>query len=162
MNDSNFRYMYPRHLLTYHFWNLQQRVEFQELFLKERTSYNRKIFRLMQSKLESTRNSADFKNFNYGMYVDLKAVWQYFSKSTFFSFGTAREWHASISWRDLVREGNLQWNPLPHRPPVVVSCQVSLQTSWHSQLLLQACSIKRARLCNVPHGSRDQVWGRHS
>lgn len=57
--------MYPRHLLSYHFWSLQQRAEFQELFLKERTSYNRKIFRLMQSKLESTRNSAYFKSFNY-------------------------------------------------------------------------------------------------
>lgn len=58
-------YMYPRHLLTSHFWSIQQRVEFQELFLKERTSYNRKIFRLLQSKLEATHLSGYYKTWNY-------------------------------------------------------------------------------------------------
>lgn len=57
--------MYPRHLLTSHFWSIQQRAEFLELFLKERTSYNRKIFRLLQSKLESTRDSGYYKTWNY-------------------------------------------------------------------------------------------------
>lgn len=58
-------YMYPRHLLTSHFWNLQQRIEFKELFLKTRTSSNRKIFRHLQSKLEATRDSGYYKTFNY-------------------------------------------------------------------------------------------------
>lgn len=58
-------YMYPRHLLTSHFWSIQQRAEFQELFLKERTSYNRKIFRLLQSKLEATQDSGYYKTWNY-------------------------------------------------------------------------------------------------
>lgn len=58
-------YMYPRHLLTSHFWNIQQRVEFQELFLKERTSHNRKVFRFLQSKLDATRDSGFFKTWNY-------------------------------------------------------------------------------------------------
>lgn len=57
--------MYPRHLLTSHFWSIGQRAEFLELFLKERTSYNRKIFRLLQSKLELTRDSGYFKTWNY-------------------------------------------------------------------------------------------------
>lgn len=52
--------MYPRHLLTSHFWSLQQRVEFQELFLKERTKYNKKIFRKLQENLDATH-----KEFNY-------------------------------------------------------------------------------------------------
>ena len=59
------RYMYPRHLLTSHFWSIQQRSEFQEIFLKERTSYNRKIFRFLQSKLEATHMASDFKTWNY-------------------------------------------------------------------------------------------------
>lgn len=58
-------YMYPRHLLTSHFWSIQQRVEFQELFLKERTSHNRKVFRFLQSKLDATRDSGFFKTWNY-------------------------------------------------------------------------------------------------
>lgn len=58
-------YMYPRHLLTSHFWSIQQRVEFKELFLKERTSHNQKILRLLQSKLEATRPSGLYKNWNY-------------------------------------------------------------------------------------------------
>lgn len=57
--------MYPRHLLTSHFWSIQQRLDFQEIFLKERTSHNRKIFRFMQSKLEVTRRSGYYKRFNY-------------------------------------------------------------------------------------------------
>lgn len=57
--------MYPRHLLTSHFWSIGQRAEFLELFLKERTSYNRKIFRLLQSKLDSTVDSGHFKTWNY-------------------------------------------------------------------------------------------------
>jgi LETM1-like protein len=58
-------YMYPRHLLTSHFWSIQQRLDFQEIFLKERTSHNRKIFRKLQSKLEATRRSGYYKTWNY-------------------------------------------------------------------------------------------------
>ena len=57
--------MYPRTFLTSHFWSLQQRVEFQELYLKERTSYNKKIFRKLQEKLDSTKLSPYHKEFNY-------------------------------------------------------------------------------------------------
>ncbi|KAL7046777.1 hypothetical protein ACKWTF_002709 [Chironomus riparius] len=57
--------MYPRTFLTSHFWNLQQRVEFQELYLKDRTHYNRKIFRKLQERLDSTKLSRCHKEFNY-------------------------------------------------------------------------------------------------
>lgn len=57
--------MYPRHLLTSHFWSIQQKNEFQELFLKERTSHNRKILRVLQSKLDATRLSSCHKKWNY-------------------------------------------------------------------------------------------------
>lgn len=62
---SIFSFMYPRHMLTSHFWSLQQRVEFQELFLKERTAYNKKIFRKMQENLDATKQSPYHKEFNY-------------------------------------------------------------------------------------------------
>lgn len=45
-------YMYPRYFLTSHFWTLQQRSEFMQLYLKDRISYNRKVFRCMQAKLD--------------------------------------------------------------------------------------------------------------
>lgn len=58
-------YMLPRHLLTSHFWSIQQRIEFQELFLKERTSYNRKILRQLQGKLEMTKPSTLYNHWNH-------------------------------------------------------------------------------------------------
>lgn len=61
----NCRYMYPRRFLTSHFWSLQQKIEFQELFLKDRTQYNRKIFRHLQSKLDLTEGSIHHRKFNY-------------------------------------------------------------------------------------------------
>lgn len=64
-NSTFFSFMYPRHLLTSHFWSLQQRVEFQELFLKERTAYNKKIFRKLQENLDATNRSPYHKEFNY-------------------------------------------------------------------------------------------------
>lgn len=57
--------MYPRRFLTSHFWSLQQRIEFQELFLKDRTHHNRKIFRLLQLRLDATTGSAHYRKFNY-------------------------------------------------------------------------------------------------
>jgi LETM1-like protein len=57
--------MYPRTFLTSHFWSIQQRVEFQELFLKERTAYNKKIFRKLQENLDATENFPSHNEFNY-------------------------------------------------------------------------------------------------
>lgn len=57
--------MYPRKFLTSHFWSLQQRIEFQELFLKDRIHHNRKIFRLLQLRLDATEGSVHHRKFNY-------------------------------------------------------------------------------------------------
>lgn len=57
--------MYPRHLLTSQFWNYDQKIDFQELFLRDRTSYNRKILRCLQAKLDATINSGYYKTLNY-------------------------------------------------------------------------------------------------
>lgn len=57
--------MYPRLFLTSHFWTFQQKIEFKELFLRDRTSHNRKIFRNLQSKLGATENSIHHIKFNY-------------------------------------------------------------------------------------------------
>lgn len=58
-------YMFPRHLLTSHFWSIQQRVEFQQISLRDRISNNRKVLRCLQSKLEQTKSSKDFEKWNY-------------------------------------------------------------------------------------------------
>lgn len=57
--------MYPRYFLTSHFWSLQQRVEFQELYLKDRIAYNKKIFRRLQQNLDATKDSPGHKDLNY-------------------------------------------------------------------------------------------------
>jgi LETM1-like protein len=59
------RYKFPRHLLTSHFWSIQQRSEFQELYLRDRTSHNRKIFRFLQAKLDQTEDSGYYQTWNY-------------------------------------------------------------------------------------------------
>lgn len=45
-------YMYPRLLLTQHFWSTEQRSEFNQYYLKDRLTYTRKVFRCLQEKLE--------------------------------------------------------------------------------------------------------------
>lgn len=49
-------YMFPRQLLTSHFWNLQQKSEFSVLILKERLMHNRPVFRHIQGELESLKD----------------------------------------------------------------------------------------------------------
>lgn len=46
-------YLFPRQLLTSHFWNLQQKSEFNVIILKERLMYNRPVFRHVQAQLDS-------------------------------------------------------------------------------------------------------------
>ncbi|XP_055609596.1 LETM1 domain-containing protein 1 [Uranotaenia lowii] len=52
-------YMYPRTLLTSHFWSIQQKGEFAQQDLKQRLLYNRRVFRCMQSKLDMLRKTQD-------------------------------------------------------------------------------------------------------
>lgn len=52
--------MYPRKLLTYHFWTLQQRSEFAVINLSDRLSYNRKVFRSLQAKLPQIKNDKNY------------------------------------------------------------------------------------------------------
>ncbi|XP_052872736.1 LOW QUALITY PROTEIN: LETM1 domain-containing protein 1 [Anopheles cruzii] len=52
-------YMYPRTLLTSHFWSIQQKAEFAQIDLRNRLVYNRRVFRCMQSKLEVLKKNQD-------------------------------------------------------------------------------------------------------
>lgn len=52
-------YMYPRILLTSHFWSIQQKVEFAQIDLRNRLVYNRRVFRCMQSKLDVLKKNDD-------------------------------------------------------------------------------------------------------
>lgn len=54
-------YMFPRTFLTHHFWTLQQRASFQEDVLRQRISYNRKVLRCMQAKLEKLETVHDYQ-----------------------------------------------------------------------------------------------------
>lgn len=48
-------YLFPRQLLTSHFWNLQQKTEFNILILKERLMHNRPVFRHLQAQLDGLK-----------------------------------------------------------------------------------------------------------
>lgn len=49
-------YLFPRQLLTSHFWNLQQKSEFSVLILKQRLMHNRPVFRHIQAELENLKD----------------------------------------------------------------------------------------------------------
>lgn len=52
--------MYPRHLLTHHFWTPQQRIDFAVMNIRDRISHNRSIFRLLQGKLSQIKNDVNY------------------------------------------------------------------------------------------------------
>lgn len=56
-----FRYWYPRYFLTHHFWTLQQRSEFAVMNLRDRLTYNRFVFRDLQSKLSTLKNDRHYE-----------------------------------------------------------------------------------------------------
>lgn len=60
-------YMYPRKLLTRHFWTLQQRSEFAVLNLQDRISYNLKVFRFLQSKLSQVKNDVNYEKWRHAL-----------------------------------------------------------------------------------------------
>lgn len=49
--------MYPRHLLTSHFWTLQQRNEFAIIKMKSRLEYNLGVLRYLQAKLSECKQT---------------------------------------------------------------------------------------------------------
>lgn len=57
--------MYPRKLLTYHFWTLQQRSEFAIINLQDRISHNLKVFRFLQSKLSQVKNDVNYEKWRH-------------------------------------------------------------------------------------------------
>ena len=60
-------YMYPRVFLSSHFWSVDQKREFQQIYLSKRILNNRKALRYLQSKLELTsRGGGEFyEKWNY-------------------------------------------------------------------------------------------------
>lgn len=49
-------YFFPRQMLCSHFWNLQQRSEFQIYYLKQRLMNHRPTFRCIQEQLDSLKD----------------------------------------------------------------------------------------------------------
>lgn len=49
-------YYFPRHLLTSHYWTLQQKLDFMLLDHKKRLKHNRPLFRCMQAELHNIKN----------------------------------------------------------------------------------------------------------
>lgn len=54
-------YLFPRHLLTSHFWNLQQKSEFTVLSLKDRLMHHRPVFRHLQEQLKSVKSHKSYE-----------------------------------------------------------------------------------------------------
>lgn len=54
-------YMYPRTFLSSHFWSIQQKSQFQTDYLRERLAYNMRVFRFLQTKLDTIRNDKQYK-----------------------------------------------------------------------------------------------------
>lgn len=52
-------YMFPKHLLSPHFWSMQQRYQFSTDMLQDRLRYQRHVFRFLQSKLDSLRDDRE-------------------------------------------------------------------------------------------------------
>lgn len=52
---------FPRVFLTHHFWTSQQKAEFQQYYLSYRLSYNKPVFRLLQSKLDQVKGDPQSK-----------------------------------------------------------------------------------------------------
>lgn len=49
-------YYFPRHLLTSHYWTLQQKLDFMLMHHKKRLKHNRPLFRCIQAELPSIKN----------------------------------------------------------------------------------------------------------
>lgn len=57
--------MFPRQLLCHHFWSIQQRLSFQQIYLKKRLEYNRKLFRQVQFLLDSVAKDPHYKEWKF-------------------------------------------------------------------------------------------------
>ena len=54
-------YIFPRHLLCSHFWNIQQRSEFSVITLQSRLVHNRPVFRHLQAQLPALEGKLKVK-----------------------------------------------------------------------------------------------------
>jgi LETM1-like protein len=62
-------YLYPRLLLTSHFWSEAQKLEFRETFLRQRSAACRKVFRYLQSKNSVQHLNGDMDSFTKLNYI---------------------------------------------------------------------------------------------
>lgn len=57
-------YYFPRHLLCRHFWNLQQKSEFNIIFLKNRLAHNKPVFRHLQLQLKRLKKYLAYRQWS--------------------------------------------------------------------------------------------------
>lgn len=55
--------MFPRQLLSSHFWSIQQKFEFYVDILEQRLKYNLNVFRFIQAKLSTIKEQKDYDRF---------------------------------------------------------------------------------------------------
>jgi hypothetical protein len=67
-------FYFPRILLTSHFWSIEQKINFQQLSIKERIIHNRKIFRYLQAKRDQIKEKPK--------YLELKQVLAHLGSGT--------------------------------------------------------------------------------
>lgn len=101
--------MYPRKLLTRHFWTLQQRSEFAVLNLQDRISYNIKVFRFLQSKLSQVKSDVNYERWRHVLGLigsgthptadEVISVQQLFAAAPY-KTGSLGKMHIVSAWRD--------------------------------------------------------------
>ncbi|KAG8224677.1 hypothetical protein J437_LFUL003792, partial [Ladona fulva] len=74
-------YMFPKRLLSSHFWTLQQRLEFSVDDLRKRLYNNRPVFRCLQVRLDSIESDKSYRDWAYvlsllgsGVHPDIKLI----------------------------------------------------------------------------------------
>lgn len=154
----SFSYMYPRLLLTSHFWTLQQRNEFAIIFLRNRLEYNRSVLRLLQAKKKQIKND------------DLYANWQ----QVLGQLGSGLHPTANeiVAIKDLFRRPPYSTNSLGSIHIVSINIAIfcifylnrnqlmllSFQTeifvrfAWHPPRTLQAISSNISHIVHTSHG----------
>ena len=58
------RFVFPKHLLSSHFWSLQQRIQFAVIDQKYKLKYYKPVFRSLQAKLHILKNDPSFHNWS--------------------------------------------------------------------------------------------------
>lgn len=150
-------FYFPRKLLTSHFWSLEQKVNFQQLTIKERISHNRRIFRFLQAKRDQIKEKPH--------YLELKQVLAHLGSGT---HPTPQEIIAVMEvfarppyHLNFLTSAHLVSLFYPWLFPLIWNLtfflkiqipEITLSSSWDPQSLVEASEVVRASLHSPADG----------